>query len=109
MEVFLAHLRHALQVAGEEHVGFGTDGDPVQMDPDDLEWEIDLQQRAFERKVSEYPQLDWPIRHVRIPELDSPHRVLNLVRAMESAGYASRTIEKVIGGNYLRAFREAVG
>jgi membrane dipeptidase len=109
MGIYLRHLKHALDAAGEDHVGFGTDGDPAAMSQKQLAWEIDYSQAGFDEQVKDFPRLDWPIRHIRIPELDSPDRLLNLARAMEREGYAARIIEKVIGGNYFRLFREVVG
>lgn len=109
MEIYLSHLKHALNTVGEDHVGFGTDGDPSAMSPEMLEWEIDFSQKSFDNDVADFPQLNWPIRHIRIPELDSPKRLFNLIRAMDRAGYPERIIEKVIGGNYFRLFKEVVG
>ena len=109
MDIFMRHLKHAVDIAGEDHVGFGTDGDPSAMSPEKLEWEIDLSQRSFDSDLKDHPQLTWKIRHMRIRELDSPHRLLNLTREMAKAGYKERTIEKIIGGNYFRLFKEVAG
>jgi membrane dipeptidase len=109
MDIYLRHLKHALDVAGEDHVGFGTDGDPSAMSPEEREWEIKFSQDTFDGQVREHPQLNWPITHIRIPELDSPLRLLHLTDAMHRAGYPDRVIEKVIGGNYMRLFRDIVG
>jgi len=109
MDIFMRHLKHAINIAGEDHVGFGTDGDPSAMTPEKLDWEIDLSQRSFDANVQDHPQLTWKIEHMRIKELNSPARLLNLTRAMERAGYRESTIEKIIGGNYFRLFREVVG
>jgi membrane dipeptidase len=109
MDIYLRHLNHALDAAGEDHVGFGTDGDPSAMSPEQREWEIRYSQDSFDGQVRDHPQLTWPITHIRIPELDSPLRLLHLAEAMHRAGYTDRVIEKVIGGNYLRLFREVVG
>ncbi len=109
MAVFMKHLKHAINIAGEDHVGFGTDGDPAAMTPEKLKWEIQISQESFDEDVKEHPQLTWKIRHIRIKELNSPHRLLNLAKAMDQAGYKERTIEKIIGGNYFRLFKEVVG
>jgi microsomal dipeptidase-like Zn-dependent dipeptidase len=90
-------------------VGFGTDGDPSAMTPERLVWELDLSQNSFDADIEDHPQLTWKIKHMRIKELNSPARLLNLTRAMEKAGYKETTIEKIIGGNYFRIFREVVG
>ncbi len=109
MDIFMRHLKHALNIAGEDHVGFGTDGDPSAMTAEWMEWEIEYAQNSFDNSVNDHPQLTWEIKHIRIPELNSPHRLLNLTKAMEKVGYKPNTIEKVIGGNYYRLFKEVVG
>jgi hypothetical protein len=65
--------------------------------------------RSLERRRKDYPQLDWTIWHMRVPELSHPKRLLHLAQAMHSRGYKTTTIEKVIGGNYVRVFKEVVG
>jgi len=109
MAVFMQHLKHAINIAGEDHVGFGTDGDPAEMIPEQLEWELGLSQTSFDNEVKYHPQLTWKIKHMRFKELDSPQRLLNLAKEMDKAGYKERIIEKVIGGNYLQLFYEVVG
>ena len=74
-----------------------------------MEWEIEYAKNSFKYWITDFPQLTWEIKHIRIPELNSPHRLLNLTKAMDKAGYKPRTIEKVIGGNYFRLFNKVVG
>ena len=61
-----------------------------------------------ESKPSFIMQLDWDVKHMRVPELNHPHRLLHLAQALQKKGYKARTIEKVIGGNYVRVFKEVV-
>jgi membrane dipeptidase len=105
---YLAHVEHVIKLAGEDHVGVGMDGDAVDMTamrPD----EVERHQAAFDRRVKEFPQLTWKVKHMRVPELSHPKRLLHLAQAMKKRGYKSRTIEKFIGGNYVRVFKEVVG
>jgi membrane dipeptidase len=46
---------------------------------------------------------------MRVPELSHPQRLLHLAQALDQRGYGTGTIEKIIGGNYVRVFREVVG
>ncbi len=108
MDHYLAHVEHVIQIAGEDHVGMGTDGDAVDMTamrPD----EVERHQRTFDRDVATFPQLTWKVRHMRVPELSHPQRLLHLTQALDRKGYRARTIEKVVGGNYARVFRDVVG
>lgn len=45
-------------------------------------------------------------RPLFIPELNHPRRIEGVVRAMTQRKYSSDVIEKVIGGNFHRVFKE---
>jgi len=49
------------------------------------------------------------VKHMRVPELSHPKRLLHLAQAMHQRGYKTPTIEKFLGGNYFRVFQEVVG
>ncbi len=105
---FIEHVEHVRQIAGEDHVGVGTDQDAVDMSamrPN----EVAEHQRSFQNRVKDYPQLTWTLRHMRVPELSHPKRLLHLAQAFHRKGYKAATIEKIIGGNYVRVFKEVVG
>ena len=105
---FIAHLEHVLNLGGEDHVGVGTDQDAVDMTamrPD----EVARHQVAFDRRRANFPQLTWSVRHMRVPELSHPRRLLHLAQALDQRGYRTGTIEKIIGGNYRRVFRDVAG
>ena len=102
---FIAHVQHVIDLAGEDHVGVGTDQDAVDMTamrPD----EARRHQETFERRRAEFPQLTWAVPHMRVPELSHPQRLLHLAQALDARGYRTGTIEKIIGGNYARVFGE---
>ena len=44
-----------------------------------------------------------------IPELNTATRMLVLADALAKRGYKDSQIEKLLGGNFLRVFREVVG
>ncbi len=46
---------------------------------------------------------------MRVPELSHPKRLLHLAQALHRKGYKAATIEKIIGGNYVRVFKDVVG
>lgn len=108
MDHYIQHVARVINLGGEDHVAMGTDGDAVDMTamrPD----EVERHQAAFERRRKEWPQLDWDVKHMRVPELSHPKRLLHLAQALQKRGYKARTIEKIIGGNYVRVFKEVVG
>jgi membrane dipeptidase len=105
---YIAHVEHVIKLGGEDHVAMGTDGDAVDMTamrPD----EVERHQKSFDEDVKVFPQLTWKVRHMRVPELSHPKRLLHLAQALHRKGYKAATIEKIIGGNYVRVFKEVVG
>ena len=105
---YIAHVEHVIKIGGEDHVAMGTDGDAVDMTamrPD----EVERHQKSFDEDVKVFPQLTWKVRHMRVPELSHPKRLLHLAQALHRKGYKAATIEKIIGGNYVRVFKEVVG
>lgn len=105
---FIAHLQHVIDIAGEDHVGVGTDGDVVDMGAM-RPGEVERHQVLFDQDRRYFPQLNWPVKHMRIPELSHPKRMFHCAFALHRKGYKSRVIEKILGGNYARVFREVVG
>ncbi|HJO38501.1 MAG: membrane dipeptidase [Vicinamibacterales bacterium] len=105
---FIAHLAHVIDLGGEDAVGVGTDQDAVDMTAM-RPTEVADHNGSFERRRQEYPELAWEIRHMRVPELSHPRRLLHLAEALDARGYRPATIEKILGGNYVRVFREVVG
>ena len=47
-------------------------------------------------------------KHVLIQELNTPLRMLVLADGLEKRGFTASQIEKILGGNFLRVFREVV-
>ena len=108
MDHYLAHVEHVVNLAGEDHVAMGTDGDAVNMTamrPDEVLWHNEI----FADKRKDFPQLTWEVKHMRVPELSHPRRLLHLAQALQKKGYKTQSIEKIIGGNYVRVFKEVVG
>jgi microsomal dipeptidase-like Zn-dependent dipeptidase len=71
--------------------------------------EVVRHQGKFDRRLKDFPQLTWKVKHMRVPELSHPKRLLHIAQALKKRGYKARTIEKVIGSNYVRVFQEVVG
>jgi len=108
MDHYLAHIAHVVNIAGEDHVAMGTDQDAVDMTAM-RPGEAQRHNEGFKRRRKDYPELDWEVKHMRVPELSHPKRLLHLTQALHKKGYKSRTIEKIIGLNYMRVFKEVVG
>lgn len=102
-EDYLRHLDHAVNVCGIGHVGLATD------------FSIRGIQATATREDWYLPRLKIfkPSYRVRWPpwirELDAPERFRTVAHALARRGYSSADIEKLLGGNWVRYFREVFG
>ena len=105
-EDVLDHIEHALDVCGEDHVGIGSDLSVTPIDGSDEYW---ARHREFvSRRVAQgiaAPAED-PNFLFTVPDLNSPRRMELIADGLAGRGHPSARIEKVLGGNWLRLFRE---
>ena len=104
-QMFLNHLRHALDVCGEDHVGIGSDQSitPVVETPEYLKtWK----EGGEIRKRLGFEAPDEANRFPYMPEINSPRRLEIITSEVEKMGYGERVVEKLIGANFMRAFGE---
>lgn len=99
---FMHHLTHALKTCGEDHVGIGTDA-LFQTTADDLKAIAD---QIAERKKA---GLSAPgeNRPPYIPDANTPRKLELVADALLKKGYRESTVEKVLGLNFQRVFKEA--
>ncbi len=106
-EDVVRHIEHALRVCGEDHVGIGSDQGIV---PLNVSGDFEDRFREVARRRSAAgvaaPRED-TIPYV--PELNHPRRMETLADMLAERGHPHRVIEKVLGGNFLRLFREVWG
>jgi len=104
LEDYMAHMGHALQTCGEDHVGIGSDTSVQAFDtsPDSM--------AKFNRLVAERrargvgaPGEDRP---PFVEGLNTPLRCQIIADSLLEKGYPSRVAEKVLGANFVRAFSE---
>jgi membrane dipeptidase len=103
----LNHIDHAVKIAGVEHVAFGSDG-PVLEDPTP-EAEVLAGHQIYAKRNLGLPGAEKIPSHIHVRELNSPQRLLRLAEALAKRGYKDDAIEKIIGGNFVRLFREVCG
>lgn len=101
---YMAHMEHALNVAGEDHVGVGSDAglDPFDTSPKGM---AEFQKAEEQRQKSGLaaPEEDRP---TYVVGLNTPRRIEVIADALLKRGYPTRVTEKVVGGNFVRAFGE---
>jgi membrane dipeptidase len=103
----LNHIDHAVKIAGVEHVGFGSDG-PVTEDPTP-EADVLAGHQGYAKRNLGMPGAEKIPAHIHVRELNSSLRMLRLADALAKRGYKDDVIEKIIGGNFVRLFREVCG
>lgn len=104
---YMAHLMHALKVCGEDHVGVGSDAVLTGFDttPEDLKaWDEQTADRK-KRGVSAPEEGRPPY----VEGLNRPDRMKVIAAELLKRGVSERAAAKILGGNFLRVFREAWG
>lgn len=103
LEDFLRHIDHAVKVSGIDHVGLAADFSirGIQATATREDWYLP-RLRIFKPSY----RVRWP---PWIAELDRPERFRTVAHALARRGYSSRDIEKILGLNWLRYFREVFG
>jgi membrane dipeptidase len=101
---YMQHLEHALKVAGEDHVGIGSDVDIEPFDTSakgmaEFQQEIDARHKAG----LSAPEEDRP-RYVE--GMNTPRRLEVVTDALLQRGYSDAVVQKVLGGNFARVFGE---
>lgn len=104
LDDYIAHMAHALDVAGEEHVGIGSDTSFMGFDTSP-EGMAQFQRSIEERRRAGVgaPGEDRP---VYVEGMNTHYRCQIIADALLRRGYPARVTEKVLGANFLRAFRD---
>ncbi len=101
---YMAHMAHALKVAGEDHVAVGSDSaiTPFDTSPENLaRFKKDQEERQKAGVAA--PGEDRPLYVIG---LNTPLRIEVIADRLLKSGYSARVAEKVIGGNALRLLGE---
>jgi membrane dipeptidase len=104
---YLAHLAHALAVAGEDHVGVGSDVSiaPLDTSPEGMA-EIDREIKERRAAGLSAPEEDRP---PYVVGLNVPRRMEIIADRLLKRGYSAAVAEKVLGANFARVFAQIWG
>ena len=108
-EDLLRHVDHVANVAGEDHVGVGTDNGVLPLLLDDAakerlkRWQLDRIARGIAapgEAVGVYPYVE---------DYNSLDRYRRFASDLAKRGWTQARLEKLMGGNFLRVYKEAWG
>lgn len=101
---YLDNIEHAINVAGVDHVGFGTD----LIVP--ATFEQILTAPSWDPKVAAsigaFEVWPWSDGHVG---MENNSGYVNLTRGLVKRGYSDEDIAKIMGGNFMRVIKDTIG
>jgi len=105
----VAHIDHAINVCGEDHVGIGTDGGTTGID-DMAAYRASMRAEVAARHAAGIGATgENPDTVPFVEELSGPDQFRRLVALLDTRGYSTTRIEKVMGLNFLGYAREVWG
>ncbi|CAG1006816.1 membrane dipeptidase [Burkholderiales bacterium] len=106
---FVRHVRHIANLVGVEHVGVGTDF-AVVSDDEKVRHILDMTANRYSSATGSYVAAFGNTLAGRFPtETPSAHHWQRIVEALEQGGFAASEVDRIVGGNLLRAFGEIWG
>jgi len=105
----VAHIEHAWNICGEDHVGIGTDGGTTPID--DLEaYKAALAKEHAERVAKGIAAAgERADTHPFVDDLRGPDQFRKLHRLLSARGHKRGRLEKLLGRNFVRYAREVWG
>ena len=103
----IAHVEHALQVGGEDHVSIGTDGtiSAIELTADFIESHHQFVEAAAEARGSARRARDANVYNF-CPDLNTPRRFQTVGDKLLARGHSEARVKKILGGNFARVFAE---
>lgn len=105
-EDLLRHIEHAINICGEDHVGFGSDGSITTIDDVATYMRYLAEDVAQRRQAGVGASGESEAVALFLPDLCGPGQFQALAEHLERRGHSSARIEKILGGNFLRLMRE---
>ena len=108
-EDLIAHVEHVAKVAGEDHVGIGTDNGvlPTLLDAATKARMDRWQQQRIDAGIASPGEAIgvYPL----VEDYNSVDRYRRFARDLAERGWSQSRLEKLMGGNFLRVYRDAWG
>ncbi|MBP7340273.1 membrane dipeptidase [Niveispirillum sp.] len=103
------HILHAVKVAGEDHIGIGTDGYVTSYDDMDAYMEELRKENAERVRLGIAAPGETATTTPFIMDLRGPGQFQKLADLLLARGLKSAQVEKILGRNYLRFARDTWG
>ncbi len=105
----VAHVEHALQVCGEDHVSIGTDGtiSPIELTPEFIAMHHKFVSDRVKQGIAA-PGESADVYNF-CPDLNTPRRFETLGQKLLAKGHTEARVKKILGGNFARLFGEVCG
>jgi membrane dipeptidase len=105
-ENVVAHLEHAIKVAGEDHVSIGTDGGVSPEVVDDAFRKSFAETTRARREAGIAAPGETEDGYLFANDLNTSRRLETLASMLSSRGHTGARIEKILGRNLLRVFSD---
>jgi membrane dipeptidase len=105
----LNHIDHVARVAGEDHVGIGSDNGVLPLQLDDKAREELRKWQAERLKAGIAAPGEGPDFVPMVEDYNSVDRYRRLAADLGKRGWSQARLEKLMGGNFLRVYRDAWG
>jgi membrane dipeptidase len=104
----IRHIDYAVNLCGEDHVGIGTDGSTSAVDvtPEFRKRFTEITAERQKRGIAAPGER--PDSFTFALDLNTPRRFEKIAWLLSKRGYADARIEKILGGNFARLFREVI-
>ena len=105
----IAHIEHAIDICGEDHVGIGTDGSisPVAVTEKfkkDFATQIENRRKAGISAPGEDPNV-----YTFLPDLNRADRFARIAELLSARKHSDARIAKILGGNFARLLKDVWG
>lgn len=105
LEDYLKHIDHAVKIAGIDHVGIGSDREHrIIPDIEEEKRKLELEMAALHPDKSR--KINWPFF---IREFNTPRRMEVIWDGLVKRGYKSHEVEKIMGKNFYRLYKDVIG
>ena len=105
LDDYIAHIEHVVKLVGVDHVGIGSDssigGWRISYPTEKIFWDFHGQFK-FKPGV----EIRWP---PFIEAIDIPEKFKVIDKRLTEKGFSTGDREKILGGNFLRIYREIIG